>query len=853
MSQYVDPLNLEALESPVAAHGLFHEDDQAATLTAVESAIECRIPAAERVDKLVALGGGSGILAVLKPANSLGIFVSEWQSSIDDGGSTNVILDNFISRGLGRGYSIGDLVSSLFKGFAWQPMLQGILDDQGRIMLAKAEDVEKGLIPETGVDGESFQAERIVVFGKQYGLMDPSTRQKNVRDVHYVDTLQQWAEVSLARNGEMFTVAKDPGFIRFANGLRNLLKRVQPYIDEEIIELSGASVRNLLVVAALDYLQLIDLTTPRYMQGSNSLLACTDDEIARYHYGLALLTELVGIRGKAKVGIAHRNPATVFATFRDVVVTVDHKGEKFVFSVQPGQDGTPGQVHIHGEGAGAAVTTSNSNNTTVELWDSTIRVVLGTGKDRWFSLQIGSCTNADVIDVYDQTSGGYVDWQSRHYPMSQDGTGLFRFADGAEGVFRYQPIKCATGAKVYVRSRTIFRQTHVTETVSYSPVINDGIAEPDTQEKVRNDKSGNVEDVTIYRASRLQQLEENPEVLREIESDVTRTITIGPGSFYTSVMPYFRIHGVVEALQKRRQRDDIPIKLILNPTIDNETVGYQTVDIIEKFEQVAGAGIGEIVSEISLTRLDIDKLEQHLGQFGTNAKWFMEQIGDNPELVDEVGLEYVRLLECIYDKKTSRPGVKDEMFDDDGSAIKIRGAAIARPTRQQYIEAKLEQLYAAARQVVEPEVRISASAASVAAKRSRGGLSPTLTEMRDIAGSRSVAVVEEFVAGISFSQSRIPGEPATPRVVLMDDRTRFVLEENFGLIQHSQIIDRAVQKVRQSNQVPGDVSDKQIFMRHKNALRQEIQRSGSPSTADYLDQLTSRSMEHLLKRTAGDR
>jgi hypothetical protein len=359
-------------------------------------------------------------------------------------------------------------------------------------------------------------------------------------------------------------------------------------------------------------------------------------------------------------------------------------------------------------------------------------------------------------------------------------------------------------------------------------------------------------------------MQNNPEILREIEADATRLITIGPGSLFTSVMPYFRISGVVEALKERRRRGDIHIKLILNPTIDNETFGYKALDIIEQIERVAGASIddivsiNDIVSQISLTRLDIDKLEQHLGQFGTDVNWFMDQIGVKPELVDEVGLEYVRLLECIYDKKTSAGSANAVVLDDDDSPIRIGETAIARPTRQQYIEAKLAQLYAAARQVVQPEVRCSASAPSVAAKKSRGGLSPTLAEMRDITDSRGVAVVEEHVAGISFSQSRIPGEPATPRVVLMDDRTRFVLEEDCGLIRHSQIIERAVSNLSQSNQVSGDASKERlstehIFMRQKDALRQEILRSDSPATADYLDQLTARSMTHLLDRARGAR
>jgi hypothetical protein len=236
----------------------------------------------------------------------------------------------------------------------------------------------------------------------------------------------------------------------------------------------------------------------------------------------------------------------------------------------------------------------------------------------------------------------------------------------------------------------------------------------------------------------------------------------------------------------------------------------------------------------------------------------MEQIGDHPELVDEVGLEYVRLLECIYDRKTSGGSANAVVLDDDGSAIRIGETIISRPTRRQYIEAKLEQLYAAARQVVQPEIRRSASAASVAAKKSRGGFSPMPAEMRDIADSRSLAVVEEHVAGISFGQSRIPGVPATPRVVLMDDRTRFVLEEDCGLIQHGQIIDRAVRNVSQSNQLSGDaskelLSTEHIFMRQKDALRQEILRSDSPATADYLDQLTARSMTHLLDRARGTR
>jgi hypothetical protein len=70
VNQHIDPLDLQALESSVASHGLFHEDDQATTIEAVERAIKCQIPAAERAKKLVALGGGSGILAVLQPANS---------------------------------------------------------------------------------------------------------------------------------------------------------------------------------------------------------------------------------------------------------------------------------------------------------------------------------------------------------------------------------------------------------------------------------------------------------------------------------------------------------------------------------------------------------------------------------------------------------------------------------------------------------------------------------------------------------------------------------------------------------------------------------------------------------------
>ena len=174
-------------------------------------------------------------------------------------------------------------------------------------------------------------------------------------------------------------------------------------------------------------------------------------------------------------------------------------------------------------------------------------------------------------------------------------------------------------------------------------------------------------------------------VLEAIRDPRTRGIIFGPGSFITSVMPHILVKGIAEALAERRKKDDIPIVLVLNPSIDNETAEYTISYILEFIERKTGRSIDDMFTDLVINKFDTTKVENHFdiypkyGDKPKSAKWYVNRVLENPRLVDELGLSYFKHLINKFLSMTGRTAhalnsphtLRFSISDDDGKLLTL--------------------------------------------------------------------------------------------------------------------------------------------------------------------------------------
>ncbi|MDZ4242050.1 MAG: 2-phospho-L-lactate transferase CofD family protein, partial [Candidatus Omnitrophota bacterium] len=643
--------------------GMFHPADREEVRAQLARNLDAVVE--EGQERILSFGGGSGMLANLRNLNKIikgrKLVVEAIQTSIDDGGSTFKMIVSLIAAGYGWAPSMGDIVNSLFKGFATADKLYKLLDDQGRIGVAGEKDLREGSLPAVDTEGKPFMKGKIVFYGEYYGKKDDQGVANN-SDVVYVDDFRELVTRLLSRIVDVVNFGEGVGygpkskemaddFAFFAVSLMNLVDIIMPYFERNLIPLSGASIRNLLLIGAMDYLGLIDIHQPKFAPNSREPLLQTQKEFQVFHQSIDLLARMAGI-ANGRSALAHLTPETVYAVYEDYIILVENpaqeKDNKFWVAVKV--DPARKLAHVRVQDQMAAVQVSHLDRVrTIPLPGGMIlrASVSPEGAFQFWlaARQNQTLTTSDEISIVEASviEQSHVihkstDRRPNRYEMSTDGTGRLKHPMAQPGVVDYQPLQ-TLGLNVYIRSRLVTMQTDITETANYSKIVDYGVAEPAGTEMVWNAKEAAAEPQPVYRSSLQRRMKANPDIIRKIKSPKTRGITFGPGSPFTSTLVHLLVEGLPEALAERRRKGDIPILFIFNPTIDNESAGFTIEEFVDFIEKRTGFKFGDLFTGISVTKFDTVKLQEHFGveKDHETAQWYVDRVMEDQDLIQELG------------------------------------------------------------------------------------------------------------------------------------------------------------------------------------------------------------------------
>jgi hypothetical protein len=861
----------------VLLRGMFHPDDRPdkARLKRLLTTMRGRAPPKGK-KTILAFGGGSGLLASVKPLSALGAFIESVQSSVDDGGSTFKMVMGLIKAGYGWMPSPGDLANSIFKGFASADKLYKLLDDQGRVELVADDDPEnKGKIMFYDEEGAPAYVNSFSELCKRLLARIVHETIIEKRGIGHTDK----------------TTRLEDDFVYFASGILNVAKLMDDAYfsfdpkDEKskpIIEKGGASIRNLVLLAAMDYVGLVRggiNAKGTKKPGSREPMLSPPELAEKFQLALDKLAEFGGVDQKARVSLSFVKPETLYTIHRDNVILIDTKpGERSkdnkewtkppdlrILTVKVEKDRVvvsipefllSGKAHIY-------YLTEEEPTRTVAIGKGGLEanVTLIRNREGNFGFSVNDSEIATLVEPKDAIEKTRIDWindagKSEEHLLATDGTGMVRYdVKGEDGVskpheYEYKALNMG-GKHAYIRSRLTVMQTNITETPNYSKIEQVGFTE-DYDNPVEIEK---VAGKDIYRLKPLpgKRAEANKEIIRKIMDPNTKGIVFGPGSFLTSQIPHFLTSGIPEVLMERRKLNDISIALVINPSIDNETAGFSVRDMLEMIEDIVGSDIkiDDMFTDLVLNKFDTTKLDEHFNkdpQHPGTARWYVDKVLEDPRLIDELGLTYFKHLinkfvgftDTATHALSSPQAQRFVFFNDNGKQIIIddRDDEI---NLQQYLEFKIKELLDTLYQQPQLEIRTDPGQESREAKKSRG---PVLYKREDISGLKrdykSLRIYRDlFLAGVDFRAPRkAAGEALEPNIVFMPDYISYVLGEIFGLTELNRQVAQAYDKLaeRLPVRVLDNPNDRGGFRYVFNAGRPRFMQLLEPQAQVYVSQ-----------------
>ncbi|MDZ4241842.1 MAG: 2-phospho-L-lactate transferase CofD family protein, partial [Candidatus Omnitrophota bacterium] len=166
--------------------------------------------------------------------------------------------------------------------------------------------------------------------------------------------------------------------------------------------------------------------------------------------------------------------------------------------------------------------------------------------------------------------------------LAADGTGRAKLYEGKSGVEDIQPLFEVAASNVslqmYLRSTLVKMQTNITETINFSKIEEAGFLERGLGLK------GRVPAMPVRQLPNEKVLEE---ILSAKKGDI---IIVGPGSFYTSILPHFMVDGLASALHRAKSRG-VTVIMLMNGTYDNETLNYKPAELIDVLTEAVGMSL----------------------------------------------------------------------------------------------------------------------------------------------------------------------------------------------------------------------------------------------------------------------
>ncbi len=481
--------------------------------------------------------GGSGAPSLHVPelrkltANDPNFVISVLLTNTDDGGSSWDIVEALAKHGYGIYPPPGDIVNALFNSFLPGEMLDGILDDAGRI-----KDDELGeTISET-------VATRIRAARIKYRIGDGNPLLE--RFDAFEDQILKWMALV------------DREFFR--EGAAILTKK-------------KASIRNLVLLGALLDGGLLQKLPPQAHE--NALFLKEAQE--KFQNVLDNLARQFGIKD-GRVGVSSYEEATLWARYEEnLLLFKDSTGQNLAFAIKVESDG---RVYVRNPLVETAAPVVLQDGAThkfdgLEIGNDQGRAYLKSGNEKWiveestdrWKTQLHNPATGQRIEIFNDGSGRAVEVASKFEKISPKGD--------AEKAEAKKGIKIGN-TEIYLRSRLIIRQTNITETANFSTITDLGAVQfigKRSLQEINPDVEGKAQF-------------NNPRAVKMIE-DTTDLILMGPGSFHTSLMPHFLSKGIIEALLKKKgQTKRI---FVFNPNRDNETMGMSIEAMIAFVEKVA--------------------------------------------------------------------------------------------------------------------------------------------------------------------------------------------------------------------------------------------------------------------------
>ena len=155
----------------------------------------------------------------------------------------------------------------------------------------------------------------------------------------------------------------------------------------------------------------------------------------------------------------------------------------------------------------------------------------------------------------------FVEVDGERVSLARDGSGRRR---GAEATEEDKPVAVLGPWKVYISGEVVITQTGITEWFSPLPIVDLGLLEVETKDPKKVFSLASEERVRDLIAGKDVDL---------LAGEGRGPIVIGPGSFFTSILPFFKMRSVLEFL-KRAKAEGRDVILVLPAGQDNETYSW---------------------------------------------------------------------------------------------------------------------------------------------------------------------------------------------------------------------------------------------------------------------------------------
>ena len=188
----------------------------------------------------------------------------------------------------------------------------------------------------------------------------------------------------------------------------------------------------------------------------------------------------------------------------------------------------------------------------------------------------------------------YVIVDNKKVYLSRDGRGTLRSYEGEKTV---KPVYQIDKTELFIIPDLIVMQTNITETFSPLKIREYGFLSITS----RNPKE-------IFK-----QIDQNKIIKGTIPGNSLKSILggngpviIGPGSFFTSIMPFFKTQSFISLLSEAK-KEGRKIILVIGAGEDNETFGMSIGDLLSFIEKETGKDIGELIDAVVVPAQAISK------------------------------------------------------------------------------------------------------------------------------------------------------------------------------------------------------------------------------------------------------